>query len=878
MKGSAYSRETTMKKTIAIILLLTMIVTAFPLQIVSFAADSVQENTVSLIFDSSAASSHVLLGDGSIPVTPGDLNGDGHVNASDVTLMKKYIACIVVDIIQVAADINGDGKISIKDVILLKQLISGSVLQEEIHYNSPGLSSAADYDAAENAAVITVSEATAAVRFVPDEISHGFSADDYRYVGIVMKSASDVESSAIYGSSDEESARSEFNVSSDGAYHLKLFDMNENASWSGDRNYLVLDLEGSVEDGTQIWFDSFIMTNSLDALEETAAEREKIRNTPELKIANGNPGEISEDDTYEILFSDTNNLSLLTNPFHASFAFNQSANCVALTVGSEKTDPNIYLDLEGLNLSADAFKYVVYTYKVPTTIKKADPDGELFMCAGDIAVPTGGYSKLFPLSKDGAFHSQIVDMNSETYWSGKIHGIRLDFFCDAFAGDISFVKSVIFCRSLAAAQMAAARMSGAQGAVDTGMDAKNVADIFLDICSKDSTGTGYVRTDAAGTPTICFTGGTKNRFTKAHLESRLANLIYASVGSTCTVDVIEEFDEMKDDYDTNDGTDRYAVVKVKKDGAFSIMFVKIDFTMKKVIFDHDLGPDCDDAAAISIVSKAHKRGEINCLAITSCIYNDYSAYAAAGIVDYLGLLDEIRIGTNRARSQAGGGTRCCQTPAKNYWNTHGPWPVLENDTPLLREILAANGNRKDITVITTGPISTLYMLFTSGADSISPLSGRDLFINNVGLYVCGGGNFVNTGENEHNFLEDIDATIAVINSLTEVPMIFAGSNVAGEIYTGGVLARCDDAWIVKGCYYYQNYATGNYARNSWDLATVYFGVYGGCGLWEVRSGYNISVYTNGATILSGGGTNGYIMPIADNSVVAGVFSAGMVPD
>ena len=227
--------------------------------------------------------------------------------------------------------------------------------------------------------------------------------------------------------------------------------------------------------------------------------------------------------------------------------------------------------------------------------------------------------------------------------------------------------------------------------------------------------------------------------------------------------------------------------------------------------------------------------------------------------------------------EAGGGVRCCQTPAKNYWNTHGPWPAIEDDVNLLRDIFSANG-KKDITFITTGPISTLYMLFNSGADDYSPLTGRELFINNVGLYVVGGGNFDNYYDIDHNFEEDNAAAVSVINNLTEVPMIFGGGNLAGNIYTGGVLAQCDDYWVVKGCYYYQNYATGNYARNSWDMATVHFAVHGCAGLWEVVDGYNISVYTNGSIIVSPGGNRSYVAKIAADGVIAGVFSRGMVPN
>ncbi len=58
---------------------------------------------------------------------PGDLDGDGKVNAADSNLMKKIVLGIVepTDIQLKAGDLNGDGKINASDYNLLKKLILG---------------------------------------------------------------------------------------------------------------------------------------------------------------------------------------------------------------------------------------------------------------------------------------------------------------------------------------------------------------------------------------------------------------------------------------------------------------------------------------------------------------------------------------------------------------------------------------------------------------------------------------------------------------------------------------------------------------------------------------------------------------------------------
>ena len=58
--------------------------------------------------------------------TIGDVNGDGRINGTDVTLLRRYITGgYGVSINELAADINGDGRINGTDVTLLRRYITG---------------------------------------------------------------------------------------------------------------------------------------------------------------------------------------------------------------------------------------------------------------------------------------------------------------------------------------------------------------------------------------------------------------------------------------------------------------------------------------------------------------------------------------------------------------------------------------------------------------------------------------------------------------------------------------------------------------------------------------------------------------------------------
>ena len=56
---------------------------------------------------------------------PGDLSGDGEINAVDAVTLAQVIAGWDVDCDALAADCNGDGEVNAIDAVLLAQKIAG---------------------------------------------------------------------------------------------------------------------------------------------------------------------------------------------------------------------------------------------------------------------------------------------------------------------------------------------------------------------------------------------------------------------------------------------------------------------------------------------------------------------------------------------------------------------------------------------------------------------------------------------------------------------------------------------------------------------------------------------------------------------------------
>ena len=58
--------------------------------------------------------------------------------------------------------------------------------------------------------------------------------------------------------------------------------------------------------------------------------------------------------------------------------------------------------------------------------------------------------------------------------------------------------------------------------------------------------------------------------------------------------------------------------------------------MKKILLDTDIGPDCDDAAALALVNMYAAEGMVDVLAVTHCTSNPYGVGAIRAIDAWYG--------------------------------------------------------------------------------------------------------------------------------------------------------------------------------------------------------------------------------------------------
>lgn len=284
--------------------------------------------------------------------------------------------------------------------------------------------------------------------------------------------------------------------------------------------------------------------------------------------------------------------------------------------------------------------------------------------------------------------------------------------------------------------------------------------------------------------------------------------------------------------------------------------------MKKVLFDHDLGSDCDDGAAGAIFAKAHREGLIRLLGVTHAIANPHGQYCMEAIFEYLGVKD-VPFGYNLENDKCGddGFHIATKSPADRYFTEKGrPFPERKSNIKLLRKILAENGGKKDITLAMTGPFITLHELYKSAPDDISPKTGLELAKENLERIIIAGGNFQSFEVQEWNIRADAESALAVLNN-SPIPILFVGNEVGGCIISGQSLAAEPEDYPVRDCYYALNAAFGLNActRNSWDLVVAYYTVYGDTGLWERRDGYEVEVDELGRTKYAPGGIHSYLV-------------------
>ncbi len=242
--------------------------------------------------------------------------------------------------------------------------------------------------------------------------------------------------------------------------------------------------------------------------------------------------------------------------------------------------------------------------------------------------------------------------------------------------------------------------------------------------------------------------------------------------------------------------------------------------IKKIIFDTDLGGDCDDTGACAVLCNLAKQGEAEILCATYCIGNPWGGYFLRHELDWFGFSDVpvgmLKDDTFMTEPIYEKYTKPCveRLGAKTE--------EQEDAVRVLRRTLAANGGRNDIVLLAVGPLRNIANLLKSAPDDISPMTGFELVRDNVSVFYTMLGNFAHPEQVEWNVLMDIPSARYCIEHMP-AQIVFSPFEAGDHIITGKSLDAVSEEHPVRMAYtVYMNETC--HERSSWDLITTYCAV------------------------------------------------------
>lgn len=276
--------------------------------------------------------------------------------------------------------------------------------------------------------------------------------------------------------------------------------------------------------------------------------------------------------------------------------------------------------------------------------------------------------------------------------------------------------------------------------------------------------------------------------------------------------------------------------------------------MKKVgvILDTDLGSDCDDAGALTLLHNLIKQGWAELLAITHCTTEIGGTICIKAINEYYDSGD-IPIGRNQGTPFLEDEKYKIYTKeiAQDYLKNND-MPIFENSVRLMRRILANNQN---VTLITIGMMNNVAELLSSQPDDICDMSGYDLIMQSIDeLYVMGG-NFEDFSEAEYNIACDLSSARYVADTFPK-PIVYCGFEIGATIRTGALLKKSADENPVKKIY---SIFSKDSLRESWDPITVYAAINKENAFLKKSAPVSISFDNEGRAVCRKGGKDRFLI-------------------
>jgi inosine-uridine nucleoside N-ribohydrolase len=269
----------------------------------------------------------------------------------------------------------------------------------------------------------------------------------------------------------------------------------------------------------------------------------------------------------------------------------------------------------------------------------------------------------------------------------------------------------------------------------------------------------------------------------------------------------------------------------------------------KIIIDTDIGGDADDLGALVMLHNFVKHGECELLAVISWSNEIYAVSAIDAINRYY---DHPDIPIAGGKEDTWHDEWQYNKPIAESFPHECSYKNVPDPTELYRRILAGQPDFS-VVIVTVGPLYNIQLLINSGPDSLSALTGSELFSKKVRECVIMGGEFPE-GKGEWNFYGNrLGVTKFVLENL-KVPVVFSGFEIGERIKTGAVFNDINkNTPLYVGWLHFCQHAPwmppyeGRLIDNaSYDQTAVLYAVRGGIGkYWEKVSGGYCAVSDSG---------------------------------
>jgi inosine-uridine nucleoside N-ribohydrolase len=254
-----------------------------------------------------------------------------------------------------------------------------------------------------------------------------------------------------------------------------------------------------------------------------------------------------------------------------------------------------------------------------------------------------------------------------------------------------------------------------------------------------------------------------------------------------------------------------------------------------LIFDTDIGNDCDDAMALAVIHALQNRGACRVLAVTLTNPDPLAGRFVDAINTFYGRGD-IPLGVNPAAPVAKMSSRYLKV-ALEYPHDFDPVKA-PTALALLRKTLAA-AEDGSVVLVQVGFFTNLSQLLDSPADEFSPLLGRELIKRKVRLLSLMAGAFSPVrGQNyllEFNVKYDIPAAGKVAREWP-TPAVWSGAEIGEAVLFPAKVVDQDFAYVPKHPIYdsYQLFRATPHERPCYDLTSVLQAV------WPDRNYFDLS--------------------------------------